>query len=332
MALRRSIRAGEEITLRTRFTDDLDDPVQASDVLIYIFDATYSSGTTDYYHIADADYSGSPTYWEDGMFEYDFTPSNAAASDGIWHDVWYGTVNGQTVSGVFSFEVSADGSVAEIPSNQLYYNNIVTVTLASGIMATDGTALTNGYSFTFMTEITPAYTDYNKVMLEAGSVITDVTKDVVYMAILEASLEADQLTFVDTIENAAFYQHARREWTTCKAAAILASNIRSQLTAQSKTLGDFSVTYNPAGIDDLLDRIISCIKRWEPQLMTGGMGTQGPVNFIKGANDPDRPVIGRGWISDYHGDQISRRIPMANEKLKKTNERRWKKGYRNRWD
>ncbi|MBD3268458.1 hypothetical protein GF373_17460 [bacterium] len=319
MALDRSIRAGETINLRSRILDDLGDSAQASGVLITI----YKPDETSPFEV------GSPVYWTDGIFEYSFT-TPTDGPDGVWTDVWTAELNGQSLRSEFSFEVSASGVITSL-DDQLYKNNIVTVTIDSGILSSDGSSMEEDYEFSFLTEITPAYTDSSKVELEVGSVLTDVEDDTIYLAILEASLEANALNFQKTNLNSDFFKHARREWTTCRAAAVLATNARAKIINTRKTLGDFTVEYDPNALSDLLDRIVSCLHRWEPQLTSGGYATQTPVGTIKGEYDYDRPMIGRSWVSNSEGTYISRRVPAANSKMKNDNSRRWKKGYKGRW-
>ena len=319
MSLRRSTRAGTTVTLRARMFDDLGDAAQASGVAIRI----YEPDSTDPYEI------GTPSYWDEGIFEYDFAVPHMGP-DGVWSDLWFATLNGQVISGVFSFEVSASGIIESL-AGQLNSNNFVDVTLASGIAATDGALLQADYEFSFLTEITPAYSDATKVQLEVGAILGSLEDDTIYLAILEASLEANQLNFNKSNLNNDFFLHARREWTTCRAAASLAINERAKMLAKSKKLGDFSVEYDPNALDDLLERIAACLARWEPQLMAGGYAKQTPSMVIKGELDPDRPRTGRSWISNRDGTWISRRVPAANSKSRKATQRRWKKGFGSPW-
>jgi hypothetical protein len=326
MTLRRSVRAGNSINLRAQMLDDLQAGATASGVSVYIFNP--ENTTTDYL-ISEADYFGNPTHWENGIFEYSFTPPDESESDGIWTDLWYGTINEQTVSGIFTFEVSANGTFQSI-AGQLNPNNIVNVKLYSGIAATDGSELQSDYEFSFLTEVAPKYTDLTKVMIEVGSAIDGLSDMTIYLAILEASLEANAMTFNTTTQNTTFFNHARREWTTCRAAAMLASNVRGRYFLKSKNLGDLQVSYDNGSLDDLLDRIAACLENWKPQLISGGYGTRDPAMFIKGWNDPDRPTPGRLWISNQDGDYFTRNMPVSNRKVRPNGKRRWKEGYTKR--
>jgi hypothetical protein len=317
MALERSARAGTDITLRAKIFDDLGETAEASGLLVYLFEPGVDSVDT-----ALALDSGTPTYWDEGIFEFAYSIP-PAGPDGLWTDKWFATLDEMTISGTFIFEVSASGQLVSI-GNQLHINNIVDVTVPSGIMATDGSILEEPYSFSFMTTISPAYTDANKLLLEVGGALRGIQDDTIYMAILEASLEANLLTFRQTNLNGDFYLHARREWTTCRAAASLATNARAQAGMKRKKLGDLEVEYDLSAVNDLLDRVAACLARWEPQLMSGGYAKQVAVGFIKGELDPDRPHTGRAWSS--RGE-----IPAANNKSLAAGHRRWKKGFRSNW-
>jgi len=324
MGINRSQGLGQTISLRAQIYDDQTIPIQASGVTVYIFEPSVE--TTD---LDNAITSGSATNWAGGIYYYNYDIASDATK-GTWSDLWYATLNGQLLSGLFSFDVVDAGSLSSLSLGQLHYNNEVTITLSSGILATDGASLENGYEFSFLTEITPCYTSSDKVVLEAGGAFPNISDSVIYRAILEASLEAGILSFAGNMNNN-FFIHARREWTTCKAAAILASNAKAGNLVGQKSLGDFSVSYNLNALNDLLDRIAACLGKWEAQLRTGGFATRPPAMVVKGELDPDRPQIGRLWRTTATGN-ISRRIPAANEKNNTPDSRRWRNDFSSsRW-
>ncbi len=309
----REVRAGEAITLRARFQDDLGINIQADHVWLRIFpsDGDVDDPSTAYLS------SGNATYFGDGIFEYEFDVPDAGP-DGTWYDQWYGDLPAQQVYANLSFEVGASGIVQSF-ENQLNVNNIVEITLNSGIKATDGGYLTEDYTFSFMTTTTPTYTAVRKVRLDYGGFLADLYDDTLQLAILEASLEANELTFSDE-QNTKVFQHARREWTTCKAASILMINLGNN-TLRSKSLGDLSVSYDTQGLRDTMAKAIDCMAKWEPQLMSGGYAKaqQNPQYVVKGEMDPDRPTIGRLW----HGTDVEP-TPASNTRAKYSFERRYK--------
>ncbi len=312
MSSNRSVRAGNTITLRARFQDDLGENAEASGVNIYLFEPDEEIDTSNPFQ------TGLPTYFDQGIFEYDFSVPGAGPG-GTWQDVWYGTLNEQTISGVFAFEVSADGSAVAL-GNQLNLNNLIEVTIDSGILATDGTSM-DGFSFEFMTLVTPRYSDQRKIRLEVGGYLQDVYDDTLEMAILEASIEADLLTF-GIVKNTALYEHARREWVTCKSGLLLLTNL-GNTSLRAKTLADLHVEYNTDAIRDSMSKLMECVNKWEGQLIAAGyaLAAAQPVSVVKGACDPDRPVIGRDW---YSTESIydTNKTPAANTKAKTSSSHR----------
>jgi hypothetical protein len=322
----RSVRAGQEIKLRTRFRDDLGDIAEASGVVVHIYDPTETI-----FDISDPSnaivISGVATYLGEGIYEYPYTPP---AIDGIWYDLWQGELTDQTVSGLCSFEVSADGSVSCL-SSQLANNNVVHVEIPSGIQPLTGEGLQELYEFDFMTTTSPAYSSIRKVRLEIGAFVRNLYDDVLQTAILEASLETDVLTFYTTDQNTAVYQHARREYVTCAASSIVLNNIASGVL-RSKTLADLHVEYDSTILHKNLDRLYECMARWEPQIIAGGLAkaTAQPKGVVKGEYDPDRPVFSRLWASTDTGE-ISRRVPAANTRERPVGKRRYLRTYKKRW-
>lgn len=319
----RMVRAGSSIRLRAQFKDDYEDVVQATNVVVHIFEPD-----TDYTDLTEAyTVSGVPTYLGQGIFEYEFT-SPAVGPDGTWYDVWYGDLVSQTISGVMEFDVTTEGLVSSM-ENQLYTNDLVQVTIGTGLEATDGTSLEEAYELEFLVTTSPSYSSARKVRLEVGSFISSVEDLVIELAILEASIEADALTFITGRYNDPLYQHARYEYVSCLAAATLLSN-PGPLLLRSKTLADLSVTYDTDSIRDTMDKIKSCIDLWRPQLLAGGGAkaiTQ-PIYVVKGELDPDRPVVSRSWHATDDGD-LSRRVPAANDRLQPRRSRRYRRVWSN---
>lgn len=325
MTASRSIRAGETIHLRARFKDDLGDGAQATNVYVHIFEP----GTVDFDLANALVVSGVPIYLGEGIFDYAYT-TPGTGPDGFWYDQWEGVLTGQILDARLTFEVSASGVIEQLPA-QLNENNIVRVVIPSGIMATDGTELADEYEFEFLTPTVPSYSSVRKVRLEVGSYVHNLYDDVIQLAILEASLEADVLTFKTTNQNTNLYEHARREYVTCLASQMLLQNIASG-SLRAKTLADLSVEYDTNAITGTMDRIRDCLGKWEPQLLAGGLARTAaqPVGVVKGEYDPDRPVFSRMWRSTEDGG-ISRRIPAANTRDRNVGQRRSLRSYKKRY-
>jgi len=326
--LSRNVRAGDTITLRTRFKDDLGKSQQAQNVIVHIYDPD----AEEFVPANAVVVSGVATYFGEGIFEYDYAVPSIGPG-GAWHDQWIGDLPAQTISGVMAFNVSASGQIFSLPA-QLNVNNVVQVTLASGIQAEDGSVLEDEEIFEFMTTTSPAYTNVRKVRLEIGRHIVDLYDDVIQTAILEASLEANVLTFKIGQINTALYEHARREYVSCFSSSILLNNITAG-TIRSKTLDNLSVEYDSNTVRDSMNRVRECMARWEGQLIAGGWAkaATNPSYVVKGEMDVDRPDVSRSWESTDSGD-ISRRYPAANTRVRPTGHRRHLRTYnvnRKKW-
>lgn len=325
MTAEREGRVGETIKLRARFQDDLGDNIEAGNVFIHVYIPSVET-----FDPANALLvSGIPTFLGQGIFEFDYPiPSNAPA--GTWHDEWEGNLELQTVSGVLTFTVIDGGIVVPLEA-QLFQNNVVEVTLTSGIQATDGSSLDEEFKFEFMTEINPAHTSVRKIRLEIGAFVQDLFDDTLQTANLEASIEADLLTFLKSTQNVPLYQHARREYVTCAASSILLNNIQQNIL-RSKTLGDLHVEYDSKGLTMAMNRSMDCMDKWEPQLLAAGLAkaSRNPKMVVKGEKDPDRPIQSRMWQSTDDGG-LTRRIPAANTRLKVVGGRRHLRTFRKKW-
>jgi len=327
---RRSVRAGQVIQLRARFRDDLNDAAPANSVYIHLYESDIIDAE-DFIPANALVVSGVPTYLGEGIYQYEYTvPSDGP--DGVWHDQWEGELTGQELDGLFQFEVSASGAIDQLPS-QLYVNNVVKVTISSGAWGLDTSELEEEFEFEFLTTTSPSYTNTRKVRLEIGSFLGSVEEDTIQTAILESSIEADVLDFNATKENTYVFTHARRQYVTCAAAALLLENVGSSML-RSKSLDNLRVEYDTSGMQKALDRVYSCLAKWEPQLIAGGgaKAVRQPQGFVKGSLDPDRPVVSRMWQSTEIGG-ISRRMPLANDARKPAgvNRRRYLRTHRKKF-
>jgi hypothetical protein len=236
-----------------------------------------------------------------------------------------------THSGVLAktLTVGTNTLTITIPSGLLFKNNVVTVTLDDAIADTSGNTLGTDYSFYFTTQYDPLYSSVRKLRLEVGAFISSIPDDTLNLAIFEASLEADALTWNKSTASGDYYEFVRRQFTTCKAAEILLLNAGgASLGLAGKKLGDLSVTYNPRVMQDILNKTLACLGKWLPALQGGGYAVQEPAMFVKGELDPDRPQVGRLW----NGDITIDKTPISNSKsIDTANSRRWKHGYYSRW-
>lgn len=317
MGSRRKVRAGQTITLRAKIQDDIGENAQASGVIVHIFQPGHDLQDLNTANVI----SGVATFFDEGIHEFQYTVPSCGPN-GVWTDLWYGTLNCQVLSGIFNFQVSASGQF-EALGDQLNINNVVEVSIPSGITAKDGSKLTEEHSFTFLTETSPAYSNTRKVRLEVGAWVEELEEDTIQLGILEASIEADLISF-GKIKNRPLYEHARREWSTCKTGLLLLSNL-GNTTLRSKTLGDLHVEYDNRGLRESIMRLQNCMDRWEPQIIAGGglRSSQQPQFVVKGSSDIDRPPIGRESFSTVLGFGDNN-IPAANTKLRLNRSRRFR--------
>lgn len=236
-----------------------------------------------------------------------------------------------TASGLYTPTISVSGSAValSIPSGIINENNVVTVTLDDSISSSDGTSLSEDYEFYFTSTYTPLYSSLRKVSLEYGAYLSNVPDDTINLAILEASLASGYLTWGPEIttltygtENSVedYYQWARREFVTCKAAETLITNILGVGQGlKSKRLADFEVQYDTKALEQGLEKALGCLGKWEKVMNDRGLTVKSPTYVVKGEDDPNAPPVGRGWVAPNRG------YPVATAKTQKS--RRWISGY-----
>ena len=211
-----------------------------------------------------------------------------------------------TATGDLDFVATLTDSVTlniALDPGQLYTNNIVIVELDETVADTDGNTLGADFSAFFSTTYTPLYSSLRRVRLDLGPLAVDIPDETIMLAILEASLQADAISFSSTITNAEFYHHARREYTTCLAELTLVKALLGYTGASdrmTKKLGDLEISRG--GINSLRDSLSSledCVASWQISVSTGGKITPNtgvkPEVTVKGSLAEDAIVVGRQW-------------------------------------
>jgi hypothetical protein len=311
------IRSGSEGKIRVQFMDSVGNPIEATSVSVNIFspeldpdlDVPTQAGLI-------------PVYLGNGVFELTFTPTGDA---GRWTAQWTGTIIDTITTSNEVFEVLNAGVILTYPVKGLQNNMLISIVLSADLMDTSGNSLPTEHSFSFTTAYTPLHSSVRKVKLKAGGILGQLPDDTINLAILEASLEAEVLTFKKELINSNVFLHARREYVTCMAASMLAQNVLANGgVVKSKSLADFSVTYDVNILGDLLNTLENCAKKWEEQVQAGGglRASRNPKMVVKGELDPDRPPVGRGWF-----EQSASETPVGNSKFLTTNTRRWRTGW-----
>lgn len=318
MANRSPIRVGQTGILRAVFTDDAGLPIEATNIEVNLYapnldpdiDTPTVSGLT-------------PTYIGNGVYQLEVT---GVAPEGRWIDQWSGDILGVETTVNLAYNVMSGGVIVAYPTFGLNCNNVIEITLSEDITSIEGISLTEDYILTFTTEYSPLYSSVRKVRLEVGGMLLDVPDDTVNLAIFEASLEANELTWRKCLTNKGFYEHARREYVTCKAAGVLLNNIAGAGgLLKSKTLDNFQVVYDTSSLRNAIDKSLDCADKWMGQLAAGGglNASRNPRMVVKGELDPDRPEMRRSM------DEHSRdNIPAANTAYRHPGHRRSVKGYK----
>jgi len=318
-----------KVSLYPAGSDPSDDAIPGD---AWIYEASLTSGGTGDY----ADPTVLVIKLDTGKYRYILTvPSDAVF--GTAFDNWTGTLNAEALDETFNFTIIGGSVVGE---TQLYNNNAVIIELKSTIAGSvSGGTLGSDYRWHFTTTYEPHYTSVRRVRLDLGHAIINVPDDTINLAIYEASLEANALVF-GTLSpaNWRYFRFARRMYATCLAEVILlGSLLGAGGGAKSKRLADLDVQY-AGNLDDLINKSLACMAKYEDVLTSAGVlapGTsQKPTMVIKGLNDPDRPVVGRGWepTSSWAGTENS--VPASNTKSRYDWKRRSQKDFQwpSRWN
>lgn len=241
--------------------------------------------------------------------------------------------------GNLSFSLSVSGSVVtlRLDPDQLLENNIVKLTLGSGIQNTDGDNLSE-YSWYFTTTYNPLYTSIRRIRFDLGPLVASIPNETIMFAIFEASLYVDAISFMPISPQAATYlSFAKRELATCLAELMLISGSQGfgPGDTMSKSLGDLSVSRGDGGYSagDKGNELKECIAKWEPVVQSGGeispYTSLKPGHTVKGATAEDAISVGRLWQPTSMPGLGQTTIPAGNTKTPMT-ARRWVKNFRKR--
>lgn len=262
------------------------------------------------------------------------------ATLGAAFDRWEGTVDLEALDETFTFTIVGGGSVG---TSRLNENNIVFIQLADTIAAEDGSTLGEETTWYFTTTYNPLYSAIRRIRLDLGPLIADVPDDTINLAIFEASLQTNAISFVTSdIPNLDYLAHAKREHTACLAELTLVRGLQGSGLGNdrlSKTLADLTVSRG--GLGNTLDKIVGdlreCVARWAVPVQTGANATPDtslqPGSAIKGSTADDAIGVGREWHpTSYAGSEtpagnvFSRSI--TNDGTSST--RRWVRDYKRR--
>lgn len=209
-------------------------------------------------------------------------------------------------TGELDYEATISGDTISIvlDPGQLYQNNIIIITVDENVQSTSLVSLGSDYISYFSTIYNPLYTSIRRIQLDLGNIIADVPEETIMLAILEASLYADAISFTYPGTNTDYFHFARREFTTCMAELMLVRGLlgdSSLSERMTKSLGDLKVSRGggSVGLDDRREKLEDCIAYWQVPLTTGGNVTPGasllPVVAVKGSTAEDAIAVSRQW-------------------------------------
>jgi hypothetical protein len=132
--------------------------------------------------------------------------------------------------------------------------------------------------------------------------MSNVSEETIMLAILEASISADAISFMSPGSNIEYFNFARRQYTSCLAELILVNGLIGTATfsdRMSKELGDLKVSRGGLGLKEKLKGLEDCVAEWKVPLTTGGLVTSGasllPRIAVKGCDSYDAITVHRQW-------------------------------------
>lgn len=237
----------------------------------------------------------------------------------------------------YTITVGTNTITIDLDPGQLHENNIVIVELDKSIADTQGNTLGSNYTSYFSTPYTPVYSSLRRIRLDIGPAITDVRDETIMLAILEASLKADALTFVTASPvNTSFRNMARKEYVTCLAELMLLRGISSDSSGadkMTKSLGDLTVSRSGGGkaLDERMKQLQDCVNYWQIAIESNGQlsasTSLAPQFSVKGALASDAITVSRQWEPS---SRIGHHYPGVNTTERGANSRRRVKTFRPR--
>jgi hypothetical protein len=316
--LRSGVNLGQDVRLRTLFTDTSGAPM-APDALpdLYFYDSSVDPALRDA-DIASATFANAsagpvvPTLLSTGYYEYVYTVP-AIGPTGVWSDVWHGVVSGNDVVGFQSFTVR---DAVTLTQQQIPGNSMILLELSSNITNAAGTVpLTGTTQLFYLNRLTPLHASPDMIRARVGPWISYLPDDTLVLMIHMSSKAADFLQGAKA-RNQADLQFAKAQYVICDTALKALSyqgHGQDPATAArnsgggKKQLGDLSITASSNSASDsivevddyILQDIMECRDEWGRVVNAGGNIVPGESFGITGAQrgkyDPARRGTGRLW-------------------------------------
>jgi len=320
---------GQTITLRATFRDGTGNliDVDAGFPDVYVYDEDATATTIDAAVLA-SDFSGASYTIESASVTkistgyYETTWAVGAAYDiGVWSDLWVAEISGVQVASYFNINVISGGTVT---TQIVVGNTLIVVSLSADIAGTSGNTLSEETHLTFSTKYSPYYASPELVRLECGNWLNSIPDDTISLMIHWSSIEADMIATASTQGN--YFATARTKFVIYDT-ALRCLTIPIDMGGKEKSLGDLMIR-NDGKFNEVISELNRKREEWfrvvnARATIVPGQGFA-PSVAVKGANDPDRRRMGRLWWSPK---DLSYPQPGANTKLRRTDMRRFRKGF-----
>ena len=209
----------------------------------------------------------------------------------------------------------------------LNINQTITIYISPGIESTSGDALAEGVESYFTTEMSPLCATAQDARRIAGPHIECISDDVLNQLMYQYTLTAINMTDCDT--SSPEWKMWASYWVTYKTLVIAISNTPSFIqTGEGKVfkqLGDFSVSResggsSTSGASELLEwleceifkyenairncgaPLLDCLGLTDSTVSTRDYTPKLPELTVRGACDPNKPIVGRQWLYHSKGD------------------------------
>lgn len=320
---------GQTVTIRAVFRDGANNVIDVDPGYpnVHIYPPSVSQDAIDS-AIASGDFSGatetilaaSVTRISEGFYEASWTVP-ATADIGGWTDVWEAEISGVDVTDSFNIEVVSVGSVS---IQSIDRNTLIVITISEDVLDVDGNSLGEETYLTFSTTYDPYYASPDLVRLECGSWLDSIPDDTISLMIHWSSIEAD---IIATAKNTGRLFNAARTKFVIYDAALRSLMIPVNMGGKQKQLGDLMIK-NDSTFVEVIGELKKKREEWFRVVNAKGTIVPGqsfaPAVASKGRFDPDRSRMGRQWWPPTDFPYLQ---PGANAKIRKVNQRKFKKGF-----
>jgi len=322
MYSRSCVPLGKVVKLRAIFVDSCNEPISFEEVEVFIQDSleiqdptTYTLSNGDIQEVAP------------GMYELQYTvPTDTATyTVGSWSDSWAGytdIANPADIEETFNFTVTELGRAYQQTVSE---NSLVVVLLAPTIQDINGRPLNEEVQITFSTRYNPYYASPDLVRVEVGTWLDSIPDDTLSLMIHWSSKEADLIT--PNGPKGKNYNLARTKFVIFDVALRCLTLPIAGSGSGTKQLGDLMIKKD-LSFKDAIEDLKNKREEWFRVVNSNGRITPGqsfsPSVALKGQYHPEAKKMGRLW---WGNDEYPYPIPAGNISVRKSGQRKFRKGY-----